>query len=94
MDTMCIPAQPALFSLYILSETSPKRSAVSNTLYIGIDIGLFLDPILGSIVYEMYNFSTVFKTASFMIFLAFIVFILLLPAYYRRRRVLEAMETE
>jgi len=86
--------QPALFSMCILSETSLKRSVASNTLYIGIDLGLFLGPIMGSIVYEMYNYSTMFKTASLMILIAFIVLILLLPAYYRRRRVLEAMETE
>ena len=86
--------QPALFSMCILSETPLKRSVASNTLYIGIDLGLFLGPIMGSMVYEMYGYSMMFKTASFMIFIAFIVFILLLPAYHRRRRVLEAMETE
>ena len=86
--------QPAFFSMCILSETALRRSVASNTLYIGIDLGLFLGPIMGSIVYEMYNYSIMFKSASLMIFLAFIVFILLLPAYYRRRRVLEAMETE
>jgi MFS family permease len=86
--------QPALFSMCILSETPLKRSVASNTLFIGIDLGLFLGPIVGSIVYEMFNYSTMFKTASLMIFIAFIVFIILLPAYYRRRRVLEAMETE
>jgi MFS family permease len=85
--------QPALFSMCILSETLLKRSVASNTLYIGIDLGLFLGPIMGSIVYEMYSYSVMFKTASLMIFIAFIVFILLLPVYYRRRRVLEAMET-
>jgi MFS family permease len=86
--------QPAFFSMCILSETALRRSVASNTLYIGIDLGLFLGPIMGSIVYEMYNYSIMFKSASLMIFLAFIVFILLLPAYYRRRRVLEGMETE
>jgi dipeptide/tripeptide permease len=77
----------------ILSETPLKRSVASNTLFIGIDLGLFLGPIVGSIVYEMFNYATMFKTASLMIFMAFIVFIILLPAYYRRRRELEAMET-
>jgi MFS family permease len=86
--------QPALFSMCILSETALKRSVASNTLYIGIDLGLFLGPIMGSMVYEMYNYSIMFKSASLMILLALIVFILLLPAYHRRRRVLEAMETE
>ena len=86
--------QPALFSMCILSETPLKRSVASNTLYIGIDLGLFLGPIMGSMVYKMYSYSVMFKTTSLMIFIALIVFILLLPAYHRRRRVLEAMETE
>ena len=86
--------QPALNSMCILSETSLKRSVASNTLYIGIDLGLFIGPIMGSIVYEKYNYSIMFKFASLMIFMAFIVFILFLPVYFRRRGVLEAMETE
>jgi MFS family permease len=86
--------QPALYSMCILSETPLKRSVASNTLYIGIDIGLFIGPILGSAVYEMSGYATMFKSASSMIIIALIVFILLLPAYYRRRRVLEAMEKE
>jgi MFS family permease len=78
----------------ILSETPLKRGVASNTLYIGIDLGLFLGPIFGSIVYDMYNYSIMFKITSLIIFMAFIAFILLLPAYYRRRKVLEALETE
>jgi MFS family permease len=86
--------QPALFSMCILSETPLKRGVASNTLYIGIDLGLFLGPFMGSIVIYMYDYSNMFKSASLMIFVALIIFILLLPAYHRRRRVLEAMETE
>lgn len=84
--------QPALFSMCILSETPLRRSVASNTLYMGIDVGLFIGPILGSIVYEMYDYSTMFKVASVLIIMALIVFSLMLPAYYRRRRVLEKME--
>ena len=84
--------QPALYSMCILSETPLKRSVASNTLYIGIDVGLFIGPIFGSIVYEIFSYATMFKTASSMIIIALIVFTLMLPSYYRRRRVLEAME--
>ncbi|MBN2062302.1 MAG: MFS transporter [Deltaproteobacteria bacterium] len=84
--------QPAVYSMCILSETPLKRSVASNTLYIGIDIGLFLGPILGSIVYENYNYSIMFKSASLVVFIALIIFILILPSYYRRRRALEVME--
>ena len=84
--------QPAVYSMCILSETPLKRSVASNTLYIGIDLGLFLGPILGSVVYEMYNYSTMFKTTSLMILIAFIFFILMLPAYHRRLKALEVLE--
>jgi hypothetical protein len=47
--------QPALFAMCVLSETPLKRSVASNTLYIGIDLGLFLGPIMGGAVYDMYN---------------------------------------
>ncbi|MFC1840763.1 MFS transporter [Thermodesulfobacteriota bacterium] len=86
--------QPAFYSMCILSETPLKRSVASNTLYIGIDVGLFIGPILGSIVYKKYNYPIMFMSGSLMILLALIVFILMLPSYYRRRVVLEAMETE
>ncbi len=84
--------QPALYSMCILSETPLKRSVASNTLYIGIDISLFFGPIVGSMVYDMYNYSIMFKSASLVILMALAVFMLLLPSYYRRRRVLEAMD--
>ena len=83
--------QPALYSMCILSETPLRRSVASNTLYMGIDIGLFIGPILGSIVYEFYGYAVMFRTASLMGVTALIVFVLLLPAYYRRRRVLEGI---
>ena len=86
--------QPAINSMCILSETPLKRSVASNTLFIGIDISLFIGPILGSIVYEMYNYSIMFISASLMIIIALIIFIILLPSYYRRRRVLDEMDKE
>ncbi|MGD9159607.1 MAG: MFS transporter [Desulfobacteraceae bacterium] len=84
--------QPALYSMCILSETPLKRSVASNTLYIGVDVSLFIGPILGSMVYDMYNYSVMFKSASLTILMALAVFFLLLPSYYRRRRALEAMD--
>ena len=85
-------SQPALFSMCIQTETPVKRSVASNTMYIGIDLGLFLGPIMGSIVYEMYNYSVMFKSVPLMVMIALISFIFMLPVYQRRRRELEAME--
>lgn len=84
--------QPALYSMCILSETPLKRSVASNTLYIGIDLALFIGPVIGSIVYEKYNYAVMFRSTSLMGILALASFFLLLPAYNRRRKVLESME--
>jgi MFS family permease len=84
--------QPALYSMCMLSETAIKRGVASNTLYIGIDVSLFLGPILGSMVYDMYNYAVMFKSASLVILMALVAFVLLLPSYYRRRSALEEAE--
>ena len=86
--------QPALNSMCILSETPLKRGVATNTLFIGIDLGLFVGPIAGGIVYEMYNYSIMFRSTSLMIVIAILIFVISLPAYYRRRSVLEALETQ
>ncbi|MBN1907359.1 MAG: MFS transporter [Deltaproteobacteria bacterium] len=84
--------QPALYSMCMLSETPLKRGVASNTLYIGIDVSLFLGPILGSMVYDMYNYSVMFRSASVVILMALVVFFLILPSYYRRLRELEEVD--
>lgn len=85
-------SQPALLSMCIQTETPLKRSVASNTIYIGIDFGLFIGPFLGSIVYEMYNYSTMFKSTSLTVVIAIICFTFMLPGYHRRRKTVEEME--
>ena len=84
--------QPAVYSMCILSETPLKRGVASNTLYIGVDIGLFMGPILGGFVKDMYNYATMFKSGSTVAVFTMIALLLMLPAYYRRRKVLDAMD--
>jgi MFS family permease len=86
-------SQPALLSMCIQSVTPLKRSVASNTIYIGIDLGFFLGPLFGSLVYEMFNFSVMFKSGSVPVLIAVIYFIFMLPAYYRRRNELKATES-
>ncbi len=86
--------QPAIYSMCILSETPLKRGVASNTLYIGVDIGLFMGPILGGFVKDMYNYSTMFKSGSSLAVFTMLALLLMLPVYYRRRRALEAMERQ
>ena len=86
--------QPAIYSMCILSETPIKRGVASNTLYMGIDLGLTIGSILGGIIYGMYDYATMFTAGSSVAIFALIVFLYMLPTYYRRRRVLEAMESK
>ena len=53
-----------------------------------------MGPILGSVVYEKFNYAIMFRSASLMILIALIIFMLLLPSYYRRLGVLEKIDTE
>jgi MFS family permease len=85
-------SQPALLSMCIQSVTPLKRSVASNTIYMGIDLGFFLGPLFGSMVYEMFNYSDMFKSGFVPVFIAVICFILMLPVYYRRRKELEVAE--
>ena len=38
-----------------------KRGVVSNTLYLGIDLGLFIGPVFGAFVYERSSYATMYK---------------------------------
>ena len=81
--------QPALQAMAMQTETPLKRSVAGNTFYIGMDGGLFLGPVLGSIVYERSNFAVMFKWSAVPVVLALISFIIILPIYRKRRRELQ-----
>lgn len=82
--------QPALQAMNMQTVSTLKRSVASNTIYVGMDLGLFIGPLLGSIVYEKTSYAFMFKVSSIPIVLALICFIIILPIYNRRRKVLEA----
>lgn len=84
--------QPALQAMCIQSEVPLKRSVASNTFYIGMDSGLFLGPVLGSLVYEKSNFAVMFKWTVVPIVIALICFIMILPMYLKRRRDLQQID--
>ena len=83
--------QPSLQAMCMQTEVPLKRSVASNTIYVGMDSGLFLGPFLGSIVYEHSNFALMFKWAVVPVVIAIICFILMMPSYRKRRRDLETM---
>lgn len=82
--------QPAIQAMNMQTVTPLKRSVASNTIYVGMDLGLFVGPLLGSVVYEHSSFAFMFQMTAVPILAALVCFIIILPVYARRRRELES----
>lgn len=82
--------QPAIQAMNMQSVTPLKRSVASNTIYIGMDLGLFAGPLLGSVVYEHSSFAFMFQMTAVPVLIGLVCFIIILPIYNRRRRQLES----
>ncbi len=80
---------PVLQAMNMQTVSPLKRSVASNTLYVGMDLGLFTGPIIGSIVYKQSSFAHMFQMFAIPIIIALICFIYILPIYKRRRKQLE-----
>jgi len=83
-------SQPPLQAMAMQMETPLKRSVASNTLYIGMDLGLFLGPVLGGIVRDQTSFATMYRMASIPIVLAIVVLAVIMPIYKRRVKILDS----
>ncbi len=84
--------QPAIQAMCMKSVEPLKRSVAGNTMYIAMDSGFFVGPILGSIVYKYTSYAFMFKVAVVPVLIAFVCFLFILPMYKRRLRVLEEDE--
>ena len=77
-------AQPAIQTMCMKTEVPVKRAVASNTIYIGLDLGFFVGPFLGGIVYAVSDYSTMFKAGVIPVVLSAICFVIILPVYNRR----------
>ena len=77
-------SQPSLQAMGMQSETQFKRGVASNTIYIGIDLGLFLGPYLGGIVYARADYAFMYKVGAVPVILSIICFALILPIHKKR----------
>ncbi|SHI00152.1 Predicted arabinose efflux permease, MFS family [Sporobacter termitidis DSM 10068] len=84
--------QPSLQAMAIQTVTPLKRSVASNTLYAGIDLGFFVGPFLGSVVYKYSNYSVMYLTGIVPVALAIVCFLVFWPMYARRLKELRALE--
>jgi len=77
-------AFPALQTMSMKSEPELRRGVASNTIYMGIDVGSFIGPFIGGVVYSHSDYSFMFKTGAVPLLLAIICFTIILPGYRRR----------
>ena len=77
-------AQPSVHAMSLQSEPAVHRGVATNTLYMGIDLGLFLGPFLGGLVYARTTYANMFKTGAIPVALAVICFVFVIPVYKRR----------
>ncbi len=89
---------PMTQALTVQTETRARRSIASNTLYIGMDIGFFMGPLLGGIIRDLSgNYKTVILFGSAPLALALIIFLVAWKPCAQRMaevRELEAAEAE
>jgi len=76
-------SQPPLIAMAMKSVQPIKRGVASNTVYMGIDLGLFFGPFIGGVVYERLDYASLFKTGMAPIGLALVCFLAALSIYKR-----------
>ncbi len=84
-------AQPTIQAMSLQSESPLKRSVASNTLFIGMDMGLFMGPLIGGKVVDISSFATTFKLVPIPILIGLVCFIIILPIQKRRVAQLDAL---
>lgn len=83
-------ANPATQSMCMQCETPVRRAVASNTLYIGIDLGYFLGPLIGGFIKEYAEYKQVIRFGFIPTLVAGIVLCFSLKPYYRRLEELKA----
>ena len=83
--------QPAVQAMCMQTAVPLRRSVASNTMYIGMDSGLFVGPLLGSVVYDHSSYALTFKLSWIPAILALIAFVIILPIHKKRRAELEQL---
>lgn len=69
-------ANPLTQALSVQTEPRERRSVASNTLYIGMDIGFFMGPLLGGVIRDFAgNYKSVVLFGSAPLALALIIFL-------------------
>lgn len=86
---------PLTQALSVQTETRERRAVASNTLYVGMDVGFFLGPLLGGVIRDLAGtYKAVILGGSAPLALAFVIFLVTWPACSRRIALVKAQEKE
>ena len=86
-------ANPLTQALSVQTEPRERRSVASNTLYIGMDIGFFMGPLLGGIIRDLAgNYRSVILFGSAPLAIALVIFLAAWKPCARRIAEVKALE--
>ena len=77
-------SQPTIQTMTLLSETPLRRGVATNTMYMGTDLGLFLGPLFGGLVYAGSDYSVMYVSGSIPIVLSVVCLVIAFPIHKRR----------
>ena len=85
-------ANPVMQAMAMQTEPPERRAVASNTLYVGMDIGYFIGPLLGGFVRDFAgNYRTVILFGAVPAALAAVIFLVFWPQCSRRIEAVKAM---
>ena len=85
-------AQPVLQSLVMQTEPKARRAVAGNTLYVGMDIGFFIGPIIGGFVRDISTYRSVMLFGTIPAFLGAVLFFIGWRSASRRLEEVRQME--
>ena len=85
-------ANPTLQSLTMQTETKARRAVASNTLFVGMDIGFFVGPLIGGFIKEYGTYRMILLFGTIPAVLAALLFIVTWRNSARRLAEVRAME--
>lgn len=77
-------ANPCVQTMTMQTESKARRAVASNTLYLGMDIGLFMGPLVGGFIRDFSNYRTVIMAGCIPPIIGLIIFLVFWPKCSKR----------
>lgn len=77
-------ANPCIQTMTMQTESKARRAVASNTLYLGMDVGLFLGPIVGGFIRDYSSYKSVIFAGFIPPVIALVIFLVFWPKCSKR----------